>query len=104
MEALTWETPTSAKDKRDSLSVLHLASQYWGFGGLFLIGFLWAAMGGAGTAFPAVADRETLTKIFRPILWVFGTWVVYKILIYQFAAWESSDDATWKRHAAVLYV
>ena len=32
-----------------------LRCQLHGFAGLFLIGFLWAAVGGAGTALPAVA-------------------------------------------------
>jgi hypothetical protein len=35
-----------------------LSSQLYGFGALFYIGFLWAALGGAGTALPAIADRE----------------------------------------------
>ncbi|HEY2159278.1 MAG TPA: hypothetical protein VGH33_26870, partial [Isosphaeraceae bacterium] len=36
----------------DSVSVLY------GFACLFVIGFLWAAFGGAGTALPACLDRE----------------------------------------------
>jgi hypothetical protein len=38
----------------DSTSVLY------GFACLFVIGFLWAALGGAGTALPAVVDQEFL--------------------------------------------
>ena len=36
----------------------HAPSQWFGFGGLFVIGFLWAALGGAGTAIP----RSTRTN------------------------------------------
>ena len=44
----------------------HLPSQHFGFFGIFVIGFLWAAMGGAGTAFPAVVERAGLAEVFRP--------------------------------------
>ena len=40
-----------------------LSTQLWGFASLFLIGYLWAGLGGAGTAFPAVATRERLTEL-----------------------------------------
>lgn len=52
----------------------HAPSQYYGFAALFLIGFLWAGLGGAGTALPAVLDRERLTKLFYPLFFVFGAW------------------------------
>jgi hypothetical protein len=45
----------------------HAPSQYYGFFALFLIGFLWAALGGAGTALPAVLDRRDLCDLFRPL-------------------------------------
>ena len=45
-------------------------SQAYGFAGLFVIGFLWAALGGAGTALPAVLDRRRLTELFVPIVLV----------------------------------
>ena len=34
----------------------HLPSQFYGFAGLYIIGFLWGSLGGAGTALPAVLD------------------------------------------------
>src|SRR6185436_14348412 len=36
----------------------HSGSVLYGFACLFVIGFLWAAIGGAGTALPAVLDRD----------------------------------------------
>lgn len=52
----------------------HSSSVAYGFACLFVIGFLWAAMGGAGTALPAVLDRERLTEFFAPLLAVFAAW------------------------------
>jgi hypothetical protein len=54
----------------------HLGTQVYGFFATFLEGFLWAGIGGAATAYAAVEDREKLTAIFRPLLWVFGIWAV----------------------------
>lgn len=53
----------------DSISVLY------GFACLFVIGFLWAAFGGAGTALPACLDRPRLTALFAPMTVVFVAWV-----------------------------
>lgn len=53
-----------------------LATQVYGFFATFLEAFLWAGIGGAATAYAAVEDREKLTAIFRPLLWVFGIWAV----------------------------
>jgi hypothetical protein len=46
----------------------HLPSQLYGFAALFLIGFLWGALGGGGTALPAVLDRQRLEGLFPPLL------------------------------------
>ncbi len=82
----------------------HAASQYYGFFCLFVIGFLWGGMGGAGTAFPAVADRERLTELFRPICWVFGFWLVCNLTIFPLIEqWESAYAETWSRHESPLY-
>ncbi len=82
-----------------------LASQHFGFFGLFFIGFLWAAMGGAGTAFPAVVDKERLTAIFRPLCWIFVGWIIFnKFLLYYFETlFPANYDATWSRQAAYTY-
>src|SRR5207248_986574 len=54
----------------DSLSV------FYGFAMLFVIGFLWAAVGGAGTALPAFLSRERLAEFFVPGIVLFGVLVV----------------------------
>ena len=52
----------------------HSPSVLYGFACLFLIGFLWAALGGAGTALAAVASRRFLTDLFLPMSLVFALW------------------------------
>lgn len=52
----------------------HSLSVWYGFACLFVIGFLWAAMGGAGTALPAVLSRERLTEFFAPLSAIFAAW------------------------------
>lgn len=83
----------------------HLASQYYGFFGVFVIGFLWAAMGGAGTAFPAVVDKERLAAVFRPLCWIFVFWVIFKkyILFELETLFPENYDPTWSRQAAHTY-
>ena len=50
----------------------HSPSVLYGFACLFVIGFLWAAPGGAGTAMPAVAGtRRFLSDLFLPMSVVF---------------------------------
>ena len=59
----------------DSPSVLY------GFACLFVIGFLWAALGGAGTALPAVVDHSFLDALFLPMGVVFGLWWLQGVAI-----------------------
>lgn len=54
----------------------HLATQVYGFLATFFEAFLWAGLGGAATAYAAAEEREKLTAIFRPLLWIFGFWAV----------------------------
>ncbi len=49
-------------------------SVIYGFASLFLIGFIWAAFGGAGTALPAFLSRERLTELLIPVFVVFLAW------------------------------
>ena len=58
----------------------HLATQVYGFFATFLEAFLWAGLGGAATAYAAVEEREKLTAIFHPLLWVFGIWAVQYVI------------------------
>ena len=84
----------------------HAASQLYGYLSLFVIGFLWAGMGGAGTAFAGVATREQLVKIFRPLFFAFGAWLLLDIIEGPIAAWMQSGidfDGTWSRHKNPLY-
>jgi hypothetical protein len=59
----------------------HSASVLYGFANLFVIGFLWAALGGAGTALSAVADRRRLAEFFPPLLLVLVLWWLQGVLI-----------------------
>jgi hypothetical protein len=82
----------------------HWPSQLYGFFGLFWIGFLWAGLGGAGTALPAVADRERLTQLFRPLCWVFVAWTSLVFLEGPVVEWYRSEvwgeaSATFDRGA-----
>lgn len=49
----------------------HSLSVLYGFACLYVIGFLWGALGSAGTTLPAVLSRENLTTFFPPLLVVF---------------------------------
>jgi hypothetical protein len=59
----------------------HFPTQVYGFACLFVIGFLWGALGGAGTALPACLDREKLTSIFAPMIAVFFAWTLQDIIV-----------------------
>ena len=56
------------------------ASVLYGFACLFVIGFLWAAMGGAGAGLAACLDREQLTEFFAPLTAVFVAWCFQDVL------------------------
>ncbi len=82
----------------------HASSQFYGFFCLFVIGFLWAGLGGAGTAFPAVADRERLTGVIVPLCWIFAVWFVLTAFVLPwYEQWESAYMQTWRRHESPLY-
>jgi len=46
----------------------------YGFACLFVIGFLWGAAGGAGTALPAFLSRERLAQFVTPLVLIFLAW------------------------------
>jgi hypothetical protein len=52
----------------------HSPSVLYGFACLFVIGFLWATLGGAGTALPAVAGQAFLSALLVPMAVVFFLW------------------------------
>jgi hypothetical protein len=59
----------------------HSPSVLYGFACLFVIGFLWAALGGAGTALPACLDRDRLTELFAPMSAIFLAWWVQGVIV-----------------------
>ena len=58
----------------------HSLSVFYGFASLFLIGFLWASLGGAGTTLPAILSEEEL-KSSSPILLIFSAWLFQDFLV-----------------------
>lgn len=82
----------------------HWPSQLYGFAALFLIGFLWAGLGGMGTALSAVLERNRLTELFKPLCWVFVVWALLptagEALLEQ---WTSRMDPSAFRHESPLY-
>src|SRR5262245_7355799 len=73
-------------------------SAFYGFGCLFVIGFLWAAVGWAGSALPAVLSRERLTEFFVPLTVVFAAWTLQDFAVDR---WFPEDPAY--RHQSPLY-
>jgi hypothetical protein len=53
----------------------------YGFACLFVIGFLWAAPGGAGTALAATAPRSFLSDLLLPMSLVFALWWLQGVAI-----------------------
>lgn len=84
----------------------HSATQLYGYAALFYIGFLWAGLGGAGTALAAVAERERLIQLFKPVLFVFGIWFLQDLVEDPIAHALQSGitiDHTASRHKSPLY-
>jgi len=84
----------------------HAVSQWFGYASIFYIGFLWAALGGAGTAFAAVANRQQITNIFKPLLFIFGAWLLLDLIEDPVAKWlqrGGNFDDTLSRHKNPLY-
>lgn len=82
-----------------------LPTQFFGFFGLFVLGFLWSIMGGAGTALAAVAEKDLLKAIFRPLCWVLIFWLIHEkfFQLYLETLFPANFDATWSRQAAHTY-
>lgn len=85
----------------------HSLTQWYGYIALFYIGFLWAGIGGAGTALAAVADRERLERLFTPILFLFGMWFLQDWfedpLAHALQSGIDTLDHTASRHKSPLY-
>jgi hypothetical protein len=65
----------------------HLPTQVYGIFAVFVIGFLWASLGGAGTAYAALEDRERLTELYRPVLFVFAIWALDYFFLQNATRW-----------------
>lgn len=76
----------------------HSPTQLYGFASLFLIGFLWGAVGGAGTALPAVLNRDRLTEFFTPLIAVFAVWMAQG----KVEAWLEPANSDF-RQQSILY-
>ncbi len=72
----------------------HSPSVLYGFACLFVIGFLWAAPGGVGTALAATLNRTRLDTLYPPMLFVFGAWWLQGLVL---GPWLRSDnvDLNW---------
>ena len=76
----------------------HSLTVLYGFANLFVIGFLWAALGGAGTALPAFLTSEQLAPFFVPVCAVFIAWSVQAFVIDLVFA-----PKRMQRHESPLY-
>ena len=80
----------------------HLPSVLFGFFGLFLGSFLWAAIGGACTAYAAVEDKVRITDLFRPLRWVLVAWAAFYFFWDQVMNLEPIIQFTGGRVAVVV--
>ncbi|MEJ0101444.1 MAG: hypothetical protein WDO19_02315 [Bacteroidota bacterium] len=82
------------------------ASQWFGYVSLFVIGFLWAAMGGVGTALPAVMEKDRIVKLFKPLLFILGARILLGIFEDPIARLLEAGihfDSNASRHKNPLY-
>ncbi len=54
----------------------HSATQWFGYVGLFFIGFLWAALGGGATAVAAAFSWDQLRSLLKPLACVLFVWIL----------------------------
>jgi len=78
----------------------HTGSVLYGFACLFMIGFLWAAIGGAGTALPAFLNRERLTEFLPALGAVFIGWAIQELCV---AAWFPENPEFRQRSPLYWY-
>jgi hypothetical protein len=68
----------------------HTDTVIYGFACLFIIGFLWGFVGGAGTALPAFLTREKLTEFFLPVSVIFGVLIIHSLTYDATNVWLAS--------------
>lgn len=76
----------------------HSLSVLYGFVCLFITGFLWAALGGAGAGLAACLEREKLVEFLVPLTTVFAVWWVQDFCV----GYLEQPDAQF-RQASPLY-
>ena len=83
----------------------HSPTVLYGFANLFVIGFLWASLGGAGTALPAFlsgieqnGSTSSLSVFFLPICVVFIGWSLQAVIVDRILA-----PKRMQRHESPLY-
>ncbi len=83
----------------------HTPTVFYGFANLFVIGFLWAALGGAGTALPAFLvdsvqgqSNSLLPVLFVPMCVVFVGWSLQAVVVDLIFA-----PKRMQRHESPLY-
>ena len=76
----------------------HPTSVLYGFANLFVIGFLWASLGGAGTALPALLSSEQLCLFFVPLIAIFIGWGLRSVILDLVPHVNSAE-----RHRSRLY-
>jgi len=67
----------------------------YGFLMLFVIGFLWGAVGGAGTVLAGRCRPRDLADFFPPLLAVFSAWFVWEYLLLPLLPAGSEDLLNW---------
>jgi hypothetical protein len=77
----------------------HSLSVLYGFACLYLIGFLWAALGGAGTVLPACLSDWELKDFFPVTITVFAVWILQDLIVAFFIhtdpAFRQRDPLYW---------
>ncbi len=71
----------------------------YGFFCLAAVGFLWGAVGGAGTALAAFLSRERLRQFFIPLAIIFLTWwcseLIQNHFVYSNPIYKKHDPLDW---------
>lgn len=83
-------------------------SIWYGFFGIFLIGGLWAGLGGAGTALPLSLELDQLKRFMTPLLFVLVALIIKRytflyLVDYLKVPDSAGIDSTWGRHKNPLY-
>jgi hypothetical protein len=81
---------------------------WYGYFAVFLVGGLWAGLGGAGMALPLSLDRDRLTRLFVPLCFVLAAMIANHFLYSPLSDFLKTSDAvaadgTWGRHKSPLY-